>query len=42
METSCIDRREAWNDPFTSNGFTKYGDNVIPEYVAKNIPCSNR
>lgn len=28
---------DSWSDPFTGNGFTKSGDDVIPEYVAKNI-----
>lgn len=26
-----------WDDPFTGNGFTKSGDDVIPEYMAKNV-----
>lgn len=28
---------DPWQDPFTGNGFTKSGDDVIPEYAAKNI-----
>jgi hypothetical protein len=28
---------DGWDDPFTGNGFTKSGDDVVPEYVAKNI-----
>ncbi len=28
---------DSWSDPFTGNGFTKSADDVIPEYVAKNI-----
>ena len=28
---------DGWDDPFTGNGFTKSGDDVIPEYVAKNM-----
>ena len=28
---------DSWDDPFTGNGFTKSGDDVIPEYVAKDM-----
>lgn len=28
---------DGWDDPFTGNGFTKSGDDVIPEYVANNM-----
>ncbi|MEZ0341540.1 hypothetical protein ACAG25_16330 [Mycobacterium sp. pV006] len=28
---------DAWEDPFTGNGFTKSGDDVIPEYIADQI-----
>lgn len=27
---------DSWDDPFTGNGFTKSGDDVIPEYYARN------
>ena len=30
-------RFDSWEDPFTGNGFTKSGDDVIPEYVASGI-----
>lgn len=30
-------RYDSWNDPFTGNGFTKPGDDVIPEYIAKDV-----
>jgi hypothetical protein len=26
------DRYDSWKDPFTGNGFTKAGDDVIPEW----------
>ncbi|SHT64949.1 Uncharacterised protein [Mycobacteroides abscessus subsp. abscessus] len=28
---------DGWDDPFTGNGFTKSGDDVIPEYYAKKV-----
>ncbi|BBY48930.1 hypothetical protein MARA_23980 [Mycolicibacterium arabiense] len=28
---------DGWDDPFTGNGFTKSGDDVIPEYTAKDM-----
>ncbi len=28
---------DAWGEPFTGNGFTKASDDVIPEYIAKDI-----
>jgi hypothetical protein len=28
------DRYDSWDDPFTGNGFTKSGEDVIPEYFA--------
>jgi hypothetical protein len=28
---------DTWDDPFTGNGFTKSGDDVIPEYMANRI-----
>ena len=28
---------DSWDDPFTGNGFTKSEDDVIPEYIAKDI-----
>ncbi len=28
---------DTWDDPFTGNAFTKSADDVIPEYIAKNI-----
>lgn len=28
---------DGWDDPFTGNGFTKSGDDVIPEYFAKKV-----
>jgi len=28
---------DGWDDPFTGNGFTKAGADVVPEYIAKNI-----
>lgn len=30
-------RFDSWTDPFTGNGFTKAGDDVIPEHVANNV-----
>ncbi|OAN39095.1 hypothetical protein [Mycolicibacterium iranicum] len=30
-------RFDSWDDPFTGNGFTKAGDDVIPEYVGRDI-----
>jgi hypothetical protein len=31
------DRYDTWADPFTGNGFTKSGDDVIPEYFAQDV-----
>jgi hypothetical protein len=31
------DAYDSWDDPFTGNAFTKSGDDVIPEYIAKDI-----
>ncbi|MED5815271.1 hypothetical protein VST63_23165 [Mycolicibacterium sp. 050232] len=28
---------DGWGEPFTGNGFTKAGDDVIPEYIGKNV-----
>ncbi|OBB55586.1 hypothetical protein A6B34_07900 [Mycolicibacterium monacense] len=28
---------DTWDDPFTGNGFTKSGDDVIPEYIARDM-----
>ena len=30
-------RFDRWDDPFTGNGFTKSGDDVVPEYLAQDI-----
>jgi hypothetical protein len=30
-------RYDSWADPFTGNGFTKSGDDVIPEYFAQDV-----
>ena len=30
-------RYDTWDDPFTGNGFTKSGDDVVPEYVADRV-----
>ncbi|MDG4668288.1 hypothetical protein [Mycobacterium sp. 236(2023)] len=30
-------RFDSWDDPFTGNGFTKAGDDAIPEYVGRDI-----
>lgn len=31
--TGSPTRFDSWSDPFTGNGFTKSGDDIIPEYV---------
>ena len=31
--TGSPTRFDGWTDPFTGNGFTKSGDDIIPEYV---------
>jgi hypothetical protein len=31
--TGSSTRFDGWSDPFTGNGFTKSGDDIIPEYV---------
>lgn len=30
-------RYDTWADPFTGNGFTKAGDDVVPEYFAQDV-----